>query len=289
MESDKWIRKLFALLVEMGFELQSPQSHRKVIYKGDKLKKPCSLVIQSHAKESSKRDIMSYIKRTLRAADAPPEMIERLSSFPIGFVADGMTIQQIDDALYDALQRYDKNLIAEIALELGRAIAEDNSNYQVKAFDKVNADTKNLDQLMGGFSSIRKLLVGIFEQALKDQLERHETFELHTSNFKPVTDRFDDDIHNKYSFRIIGIDKSDDVFTLNCQFTNDMANILSNGHLSNFFSVSFYGDEYEDGHTITSVHDIGRFSFTENYNISLDHLRDLEDQIKQEVVLIYLR
>jgi len=43
MESDKWIRKLFALLVEMGFELQSAQRHRKVIYKGDKLKNLAAL------------------------------------------------------------------------------------------------------------------------------------------------------------------------------------------------------------------------------------------------------
>ena len=68
-----------------------------------------------------------------------------------------------------------------------------------------------------------------------------------------------------------------------------MAEIIKAGGFSNSFSVSFDGDEYENCHTVSSIHDIGRFFILENWNSSLDQARDLADKVKHEAVLIYLR
>lgn len=289
MESDKWIRKLFALLESMGFELQAAQSHRKVVYTGDKLSKPCTLIIQSHAKESSKRDIMSYIKRTLRAADAPADMISQLDSFPIGFIADGMTISQIDHALYDALKYHDNLLIAEIALELGKALAEQNNDYQVTAIDKTNADKIYHQNLQQCFKNINDILRNIFEQALQAEIDIYGSYELTPYQNSRNIEHFDTEIYDKYSLKITGSSKSDDEFILNCEFTNDLGDILISGGFGSLFSVSFNGDEYLDCYTITSIHEIYRFSSLINWNLSLDEAREVLDKVNQEQVKIYLR
>jgi len=123
---------------------------------------------------------MSYIKRTLRAAEAPADMISRLDSLPISFIADGMNIQQIDDALYDAVTLGDGRLAAEIALELGKAIAElDNADYTIKAFMRLDADIKRQEDIYRCYVQIRDILQEIFEQAFMTYNERYGYLNLH--------------------------------------------------------------------------------------------------------------
>jgi len=290
MESDKWIRKLFALLVEMGFELQSPQSHRKVIYKGDKLKKPCSLVIQSHAKESSKRDIMSYIKRTLRAADAPPEMIERLNSFPIGFVADGMTIQQIDQELYDAISKKDVRLIAEVAVELGKAISEQGADsYQIEAFNLMDAEAKRLDEVYKCFVKTRDMLQDIFEQAFLSYTESHGYLVFTTDQYGNICCDFDADVCEKYSFEIVGFDKTSDEIIIKGLFTGDLGEMLNNAGYSKLFEVSFFGNADRFRCVVSSKGDIAGFDIEPNWNLSAIQAQELVDKVDQERVFIFLR
>jgi len=290
VESDKWIRKLLALLVKMGFELQAPQSHRKVIYKGDKLKKPCDLVIQSHAKDSSKRDIMSYIKRTLRAAGAPADMISQLDSLPISFVPDGMSIQQIDDELYSALSKRDSRLVAEIAVELGKAISDQGAaDYTIKAFMLLDEEIKRQNEVYNCYKMIRDMLCDIFEKAFMAYTERYGYLEFTLKDFRISCSEFDADICDKYSLYIDGADKTDDELILKGMFTGDLGNHLNIAGYDGSFQVSFFGNADDRRCVISSANDISGFDLGVNLNLSSAAAHELVDNIAQERVLIYLR
>ena len=166
MEHDKWIRKLVAILVEMGFEPQAPQAHRKFVYRGDKCKHEVNLVIQSHAKESSKKAIVGYVKRTLREAGADMEMISKLDKLAFGFIADGMSIDEIDDALFDALKTNETGLAAEIGIELGKAIIEQGADsYSIRAFNLIDNQKNTQSQVRVILEDVVITLKDIFRQA----------------------------------------------------------------------------------------------------------------------------
>ena len=233
---------------------------------------------------------MSYIKRTLRAAEAPADMISRLDSLAISFVADGMSIQQIDDALYDALLHRDSRLVAEIAVELGKAISDHGDvDYSINAFTLLDADIKRREEVYSCYVKTRDMLQEIFEQAFMTYSERYGYLEFTSKYFGVSCSEFDADICEKYSFQMVGTDKTSDELILKGMFTGDLGDHLNNAGYNGLFQVSFFGNADDRRCVISSPNDISGFDLEANWNLSSSAAHKLVDNIAQERVLIYLR
>lgn len=289
MEHDKWIRKLVAILVEMGFEPQAPQAHRKFVYRGDKCKHEVNLVIQSHAKESSKKAIVSYVKRTLREAGADMEMISMLDKLAYGFIADGKSIDEIDVALFDALKTNDTAMAAAIGIELGKAIIEQGADsYSVKAFDQFD-DYNNQNLLaLKAFNNIEHMLSDLFLAAFKEHINRHGYFELHKSLLYGNTSKFDRDILEKYSFKISGQRGDKDELILSGSFTGQIENILTSHDCYHTFDAVFNNYTGDDSAWFTDADDYSTLRMPYNPNMSLEQASQLETQIEHQRLINYL-
>ena len=289
MEHDKWIRKLVAILVEMGFEPQAPQAHRKFVYRGDKCKHEVNLVIQSHAKESSKKAIVSYVKRTLREAGADMEMISKLDNLAFGFIADGLSIDEIDDALFAALKTNETELAAEIGIELGKAIIEQGADsYNIKAFGQF-ADYNNQSLLARkAFNNIKHMLSDLFLAAFKEHINRYGYFELYKSSLYGGTSQFDHDICEKYSLKISGQSVDTDELILSGSFTDEIKNLLTSHNLHPSFDAVFNNNTGDDNACFTDEDDYSTLRMAYNPNMSLEQANQLETEIEHQRLINYL-
>jgi len=289
MEHDKWIRKLVAILVEIGFEPQAAQAHRKFVYRGDKCKHEVNLVIQSHAKESSKKAIVGYVKRTLREAGADVAMIARLDKLAYGFIADDMSINEIDNALFKALKTNETELAAEIGIELGKAIIEQGADsYNIRAFDQF-ADHNNQSLLARkAFNNIKHMLSDLFLAAFKEHINRYGYFELYKSSFYGKTSQLDHDILEKYSLQMSGQSVDADELILSGSFTGEIKNLLTSHNCSPLFDAVFSNSTGDDNACFTDADDYSTLRMAQNPNMSLEQANQLETEIEHQRLINYL-
>ena len=290
MEHDKWIRKLVAILVEMGFEPQAPQAHRKFVYRGDKCKHEVNLVIQSHARESSKKAIVGYVKRTLREAGADMEMISKLDKLAFGFIADGLSIDEIDDALFAALNTNDTELAAEIGIELGKAIIEQGADsYSIRAFNLIDNQKNTQSQVRVILEDVVITLKDIFRQAFAEHLNRHGSFEIFSHGHMHKTSSFDQDVLEKYSFAIISEQCDEDEFSLSGCFIGDLASTLAKHDHSIGFEAVFANETGDDYVYFTEVDDFSSLRMKHNLKISTETAQSLKSAVDDERLIIFMR
>ena len=279
MEHDKWIRKLVAILVEMGFEPQAPQAHRKFVYRGDKCKHEVNLVIQSHAKESSKKAIVGYVKRTLREAGADMEMISKLDKLAFGFIADGMSIDEIDDALFAALKTNETGLAAEIGIELGKSLSEPaNKNYAVNAFARQSQHQNNLNQLTKFHNEIEDIIQDLFTLEIYEHIHRHGTFFIDTRGMINEISQLDDDISAKHQIQIKGIDGQSGHITLTCVFIDEIAAALAASGYVTAFKADVDDEDGESNIILTETNSI--------YSIHLPHPPSTDASKMEELISV---
>ena len=276
MDQDKWIRKLARILTDMGFEDKGPATHRKYVYNGDRCTQECNLVIQSHAKETSKRAIVGYVKRTMRAAGADPQMIAELDKLPLGFIAHGMKIDEIDDALYDALVSNDAELAAEIGIELGKQLKDPaNTSYTIRAFSRKSQHQNNLNNLTSLHRQIENIILDLVQFEIDEHIYRHGSFFIDTRSLINEMSQLDDDISEKYQIRIKGIEGKSNDIAMTCIFIDEIAAAFTEAGYVNVFSASVDDDDGEGDITLFDTQSIYSIRLLRPPSATIPMMQDL--------------
>ncbi|NDB68839.1 MAG: hypothetical protein EB015_12700 [Methylocystaceae bacterium] len=282
MDQDKWIRKLARILTDMGFEDKGPATHRKYVYSGDRCTQECNLVIQSHAKETSKRAIVGYVKRTMRAAGVDPKMIAELDKLPLGFIAVGMKIDEIDDALFDALVSNDAELAAEIGIELGKQLKDPaNKNFNPSAFDRLEKRKNNQKELYRHEKHCEDILTDIMSSALEAHINRHGYFEITCGQVSRQISEFEPDIVDQYELDIISCDANADEYILKSICKNEIADVLKDAGYSNFIEAVINNNTGDDFTSLYDSDDLVRTNLMRSSKATVSGTQKLAEQLDQ--------
>jgi len=233
---------------------------------------------------------MSYIKRTLRAADAPQDMINRLDSLALGYIVVNQTPEQVDNDLYDAIAKNNSLLAAEIALELGKIIIEPaNSNYVIKCFDKLELYNAQDKQLISYHDKINHIFYDIFKLALNAQLERkgYYIFSPRAENINQI--QFDDDISDRYQFDIISGRQSDEYLILTCLAKDELAEVLTSSCYPITFEAFFQTYVGDFQVMIISADQITKISIQPNLKLNLSSTHEFYEKISPIHVAILMK
>ena len=172
-EYDKWVRKLVAVLLELGFEDVSSKGgkHRKFRYDGELIDIPYTATVPSHVKSSSRRAFLGGLRRSLKECGANPELIQRFDNFTLQMLAvdPSDSIEEIEEKLYDALNSNDKLAVAELSLALAAAKLGASDKIDSSAVSRYSVEVRD----RAAYLDLTREINGILEDQLKRAFDHH--------------------------------------------------------------------------------------------------------------------
>ena len=179
-EYDKWVRKLVAVLLELGFEDVSSKGgkHRKFRYDGPLIDTPYTATIPSHVKSSSRRPLLGELRRSLRECGAKPELTQRFDNFTLQMIAvdPSDSIEEIEEKLYDALNSNDKLAIAELSLALAAAKLAASDKIESSAVSRYSLEARDGSAFLDLTREINAIVEDQFKRAFDHHIEEFGLF-----------------------------------------------------------------------------------------------------------------